>query len=70
MSRGKEHVLIPEVTLIKNGAKAGLFLIEDEEHWLPWSQMELSGPQIEGETGPLYIPRWLAEKCELHYEEA
>lgn len=70
MSRSSEHVRIPEATLIRQTEKAGLFEIEDEEIWLPWSQVEDSGPAKNGDTGPLYVPRWLAEKNHLHYEEA
>lgn len=48
--------------LIRQTDKAGLFLIEGDEHWLPWSQVDSEDVESNGDSGTIYIPRWLAEE--------
>lgn len=49
--------------VIRTTDKAVLCLIEDEEIWLPWSQID-EGSEIEsvGDSGTIYIPQWLADE--------
>jgi hypothetical protein len=65
-----EQVEIYVNRLVRQTDKAALCLIDGEEVWLPWSQID-EGSEIErdGDSGSAYIPRWLAEKHNLNYDE-
>jgi hypothetical protein len=39
------------------------------EFWLPKSQIDRCQPKKTGEIGEIDIPRWLAEKNDLDYED-
>lgn len=56
--------------LVRQTDKAALCLIDGEEVWLPWSQID-DGSEIErnGDSGVAYIPRWLADQKHLNYDE-
>jgi site-specific DNA-methyltransferase (adenine-specific) len=65
-----EQVAIEVDELLRQTEKAALCLIGDEEVWLPWSQID-KGSEIakDGDSGTVYIPRWLADDKGLEYEE-
>lgn len=74
-NRGKEIVLV-QGTFERDTEKAELisFLTDGgtpKQHWLPKSQYGKDSEISDVSTGAckLYIPRWLAEKNEIEYEE-
>lgn len=48
--------------LIRQSDLAALCLIDGEEAWLPWSQID-EGSEIakDGDSGTIWIPEWLAD---------
>ena len=56
MSRNSEPVDFSDVEFVRETDRAYLLNIEDEEVWLPKSQVE----EYDKESGCLVIPRWLA----------
>ena len=65
-----EQVEVGNVTLKLSRPKAGLYVFEDgTEHWLPFSQVAEGSVDKDGDTGTLYIPRWLAEDRDIEYDE-
>ena len=58
----QEFVEFEDVTLIRSTEKAGLFEIEGEEFWLPWSQIDEGSVDKNGESGTLYLAQWLAKE--------
>lgn len=65
-----EHVEVKVELLKRQTSKAGLFVVDGREVWLPWSQIaEESEVAKDGDSGVIYIPRWLAEKNDLEYDE-
>ncbi|MCA9176740.1 MAG: hypothetical protein KDB14_19765 [Planctomycetales bacterium] len=60
MRKNWDYVTVCDVTLLEQGEKAGLFLIEGEEFWIPWSQIDDSSLMEVDEEGDLYVRRWLA----------
>lgn len=62
-----DYVAVCDVRLIDETEAAGLFLIEGEEVWLPWSQIETEGVNYDGEDFDLYVRRWLADERDLPY---
>lgn len=65
----KVRVYVDE--LKRQTEKAALCLIDGEEVWLPWSQIdEQSDIETDGDSGDAYIPLWLAEEKGLDYDEA
>lgn len=67
MRDGWDYVAICDVKLIEETDAAGLFLIEGEEVWLPWSQVDEESVPPEGEEGELYVRRWIAIEKDLPY---
>lgn len=67
MRDGWDYVAICDVELIDETDSAGLFLIEGEEVWLPWSQVDEDTVPSEGEEGELYVRRWIAIEKDLPY---
>lgn len=62
MSRD-EPFSIEDVTALKESPKALLCKIEDEEEWIPLSQIhEASEVNQEGDTGTLIVSGWFARK--------
>lgn len=58
-----EQVEIHVDEVMKSTDKAALCRINDEQVWLPWSQIdEGSDIQSAGDCGRAYIPRWLANE--------
>ena len=64
-----DTVVITNVTLIRSTAKAGLFEIDGDNHWIPFSQLRDDSVDRDGDFGDIRIPRWLAEEKELEYLE-
>lgn len=58
-----DQVEIQVDKLIRQTDNAALCLIDGEEIWLPWSQID-PGSDIEkdGDSGRAYIPVWLARE--------
>jgi hypothetical protein len=56
------HTTIEDVTLIRSTTKAGLYEIDGEQYWLPWSAIADGSVDRDGETGELYLATWLAER--------
>ena len=67
MRDGWDYVAICDVELIEETDAAGLFLIEGEEVWLPWSQVDEESVPPDGEEGELYVRRWIAIEKDLPY---
>lgn len=50
--------------------KAVLLRIEDEEHWVPFSQIEDNNENLrEGYSGRLYLTRWICEEKGIEHVE-
>lgn len=62
-------VRIPDVTLIRSTANAGLYKIDGEEIWFPWSQVLDGSVDTDGRSGDLLVPRWIAEEKDVEFEE-
>ena len=54
-----------DVTLEASTDKAGLFVIDGEDVWIPWSQVQDGSVDKDGETGTLIITEWIAEQKNL-----
>lgn len=64
-----KQVQIDEATLIRQTVNAGLFEINGEEHWIPWSQVDGDCDlEDDGDTGPLIITQWIAEQKDLEWD--
>ena len=61
--------VIENVTILKKTDKALLCEIDDQQVWIPISQLHedstLNGESDEGELGDIVIPEWLAEEKDL-----
>lgn len=57
-----EYIEIEDAKLIRSTPKAGLYQIDGEEHWIPWSQINEGSVDRDGETGSIYISEWIAEQ--------
>lgn len=60
MRKNWDYVVVCDVTLVEEGDRAGLFSIEGEEVWIPWSQIDDGSLMEVDEEGDLYVRRWLA----------
>jgi hypothetical protein len=60
MRKNWDYVTVCNIILLEEGEKAGLFLIECEEAWIPWSQIDDASLMNVEEEGDLYVRRWLA----------
>lgn len=67
MRDGWDYVAICDVRLIEETEAAGLFVVEGEEVWLPWSQIDEETVDFDGEETDLYVRRWLADERDLPY---
>lgn len=70
MSDRDDQVQVFVEKLLRQTDRAAHCLIDGEKHWLPWSQID-SGSDIsyDGDSGLVYIPRWIAEEKGIEYEE-
>lgn len=62
-------VLCESATLIRSSAKAGLYRIDGDEHWIPWSQIRDDSVDTDGKTGDLWITKWIAEQKQIEWED-
>ena len=67
MRDGWDYVAICDVQFLEESDAAGLFLIEGEEVWLPWSQVDQDSVDYDGAEFDIYIRRWLADERDLPY---
>ncbi len=65
----KVWILISEATLIRSSDKAGLYKIDGEEHWIPWSQIRDDSIDKDGESGELWITEWIADEKEIEGDD-
>jgi hypothetical protein len=67
----RDIVTVGGMELIRSTEKAGLYVGDDgSEVWIPFSQLSHGSIDTDGQSGEIYIPRWLAEDKELEYEES
>lgn len=59
-----EYVKLEDVTLIRSTEKAGLFDIDGDEHWIPWSCVEENEDDVamDGQQGTIHVVSWFVEK--------
>ena len=62
-----EYVELEDVTLIRSTDMAGLFDIDGNEVWIPWSLIEENDEDVshDHEQGTLHVVRWFAEREQL-----
>lgn len=66
----KIWILVSDATLIRSSDKAGLYKIDDTEHWIPWSQIRDDSVDRDGQSGDLWITEWIADQKEIEgYDE-
>jgi hypothetical protein len=62
----KAYVTIPEAVVVATTEKAVLVMVDDQEHWIPDSQIgpdsELHTGSDNGDEGKLSITEWIASK--------
>lgn len=59
----QEYIEIEDVRLIRQTDKAGLFDVDGEEIWIPWSQVDEGCElQSDGDEGTLIITEWIADQ--------
>jgi hypothetical protein len=63
------YVLIEDATVVRSTDKAGLFRIDGEEYWIPWSQVRDDSVDRDGATGNLWITEWIAGEKGLEGQE-
>lgn len=61
----KELVEVTYDSIKRETDKAILFVIGDEEVWIPTSQIDGDSGDLENEGGTIEIPEWLATEKEL-----
>ena len=55
---------------LRTSDKAALLVIESEEHWVPFSQIEDNGESLkEGYCGQLYLTRWICDQKDIEYSD-
>lgn len=59
-----EYTCLEDVTLIRSTEKAGLFDIDGEEIWIPWSCIEENEGDVchDHEQGTIHVVNWFVEK--------
>jgi hypothetical protein len=66
MPEFREKVWIKDVVVIKRTDKAALCLIEEDEVWIPQSQIDDdSEVWDEGDEGTLVISQWIADQKKI-----
>jgi hypothetical protein len=71
----QELVTVKQLVLLAETEKAlGVAVLEEMEgrkvqYWLPKSQIDRKDLEAFGQVGDVQMPRWLAEKNDLEYEE-
>jgi hypothetical protein len=60
-----EWIEFENVTCKTTTLKAGLYVIDGEEHWIPWSQVRDGSVDKDQSKGDLAITQWIAEQKNL-----
>jgi len=63
-----EYVEVQYEQVIRKTDAAVLVLIDGEDVWLPWTQIEDNGEDLGEGAGVLYLKRWLAQKKDIPYD--
>ena len=64
-----DWVVVEEATLIRSTDRAGLFDVDGDEVWIPWSQIREDSVDQDGESGALFLRRWIAQDKDLEFAE-
>lgn len=56
----KEWAEIENAQVITSTEGAGLFRVNGDEHWIPWSLIDENSIDRDGETGVLIVEEWKA----------
>jgi hypothetical protein len=67
MARKRETVKV-DAMLLKETEKAWLFIIKDEEYWIPKSQCEWTPHEGAEEDGIVEVNKWFVEKEEIPHD--
>lgn len=55
---------------LRTSDKAALLVIDGDEHWVPFSQIEDNEePLKEGYSGQLYLTRWICDEKGIEYSD-
>lgn len=54
---------------LRETPNAGLFVIDGEEHWIPWSQIEDGQTFDIGGEGSISLTKWICDQKEIEYVE-
>jgi len=65
----KIWILVSDATLIRSSDKAGLYKIDGDEYWIPWSQIRDDSVDRDGESGDLWITEWIADQKEIEGDD-
>lgn len=64
------YVEVEVYECLRTTAAAALLIIEGEEHWVPFSQIEDNNePLKEGYSGQLYLTRWICDQKNIEYSD-
>lgn len=55
-----EYIEIEDAKLLRSNENAGLYEIDGESYWLPWSAIGDGSVDKDGETGTIYLIKWMA----------
>lgn len=65
-----QYVEIEIDECLKTTDKAALLLIDGDECWVPFSQIEDNGDDLcEGYSGTLYLTRWICEQKDIPFDD-
>ena len=60
---GQKYVEVEVFECLRTSDLAALLVIDDEEHWVPFSQIEDNDEDLcEGYSGPLYLTEWICHQ--------
>lgn len=70
-SNKNDWVCIEDVNLIRSTDKAGLYRIDGEDVWIPFSQLSDQHDccDRDGDSGDIWVRRWFAVKAELEWQD-
>lgn len=59
----QRYVEVEVYECLRTTDRAALLMIDDEEHWVPFSQIEDNNEDLRvGYSGPLYLTEWICEQ--------
>jgi len=66
MSKSYEAIEVEECVRVTG--KAALLRIDDEEHWIPFSNIEDNGDELDEEfSGTLWLTTWICDQRGIEY---